>query len=151
MSSPITASDPLPGRATEGDPMYLHGDQDRILTTHTGSLPRPPELAQAIANRETGAGPVPSPPALAAMIADAVGDVVERQVAAGVDIISDGEVSKIGYSTYVKERLSGFDGEQGALSLADIDDLPAFAERALAGLVTTMPSCNGPVSYIGEE
>jgi 5-methyltetrahydropteroyltriglutamate--homocysteine methyltransferase len=131
--------------------MYIQAGSDRILTTHTGSLPRPPQLAQAIANRETGTDPIPAPRELASMIAEAVADVVGRQIASGVDIVSDGEVSKIGYSTYVKERLSGFGGEQGALSLADLDDHPAFAERALGGLVTTMPSCDGPVRYVGQE
>jgi len=85
------------------------------------------------------------------MIAGAVDDAVERQIAAGIDIVSDGEVSKISYSTYVKERLSGFGGEQGTLGLADLNDHPQFAERALGGLVTRMPSCDGPVSYVGQQ
>jgi 5-methyltetrahydropteroyltriglutamate--homocysteine methyltransferase len=75
--------------------MYAAHDAGRILTTHTGSLPRPPELAQAFASRETGDGPVPPPGVLASMITDAVTDVVRRQVAAGIDVVSDGEVSKI--------------------------------------------------------
>ena len=131
--------------------MYVDQDSGRILTTHTGSLPRPPELGQAFANRETGEGPVPPPGTLASMIAGAVDDAVERQIAAGINIVSDGEVSKIGYSTYVKERLSGFGGEQGTLGLADLNDHPQFAERALGGLVTRMPSCDGPVSYVGSR
>jgi 5-methyltetrahydropteroyltriglutamate--homocysteine methyltransferase len=131
--------------------MYAGRDAGKILTTHTGSLPRPPGLSQVLASRETGEGPVPSPAAMASMIADAVADVVGRQAAAGIDIVSDGEVGKIGYSTYVKERLSGFGGEPGTLSLADLDDHPGFTERALAGLVTQMPSCDGPVSYIGQQ
>ncbi|HYZ53780.1 MAG TPA: cobalamin-independent methionine synthase II family protein [Streptosporangiaceae bacterium] len=130
--------------------MYLTESPERIYTTHTGSLPRPAELAQAIANRETGDGPVPDPGRLAAMVAAAVTDVVGRQVKSGIDIVSDGEVSKIGYATYVKERLSGYGGEEGALALADIADHPDLAERALGGLVTRMPSCDGPVRYIGQ-
>lgn len=130
--------------------MYLTESPERIYTTHTGSLPRPPELAQAIANRETGDGPVPDPERLSAMIAAAVTDVVGRQVQSRIDIVSDGEVSKIGYATYVKERLSGYGGEEGALALADIADHPDLAERALNGLVTRMPSCDGPVNYIGQ-
>jgi 5-methyltetrahydropteroyltriglutamate--homocysteine methyltransferase len=129
--------------------MYAGNDAGKVLTTHTGSLPRPPELGRAFANRETGEGQVPPPGIMASMIADAVIDVVAHQVAAGIDIVSDGEVGKIGYSTYVKERLSGFGGEPGALALADLDDHPGFTERALAGLVTRMPSCDGPVSYTG--
>ena len=60
-------------------------------------------------------------------------------------------MSKIGYSTYVKERLSGFDGEAAALSLANLDDYPGLAETALDGLVTGMPACTGPVKYIGHD
>lgn len=131
--------------------MYTPHDAGMVLTTHTGSLPRPPELARALASRETGEGPVPPPATLASMITDAVADVVGRQAEAGIDIVSDGEVSKIGYSTYVKERLSGFGGEPGTLALADLSDFPEFTERALGGLVTAMPSCDGPVSYTGQQ
>lgn len=130
--------------------MYLDSP-DHIYTTHTGSLPRPVELAQAIVNRETGDGPVPSDDEIQTMTQDSVNDVVKHQRDVGIDIISDGEGSKIGYSTYVKERLSGFGGEQGALSLADVDDHPDFAERALGGLVTMMPSCDGDVTYTGRD
>ena len=131
--------------------MYAGHDPGKILTTHTGSLPRPPELAQALADQETGGRPVPPPDTVAAMVAGAVADVVGHQVAVGVDIVSDGEMGKIGYSTYVKERLSGFGGEPGTLTLADLADHPAFTQRALAGLVTRMPSCDGPVSYAGQQ
>jgi 5-methyltetrahydropteroyltriglutamate--homocysteine methyltransferase len=123
---------------------------DRILTTHTGSLPRPPALASAMVARENGelgSGPAGELPT---MIADAIGEVLGQQLASGLDVISDGEMGKIGYSTYVKERLSGFDGEAGALSLADLEDFPEFTGRALAGLVTSTPSCTGPVSYVGQ-
>ena len=68
---------------------------DRILTTHTGSLPRPSSLTDRH-----------DPAAVRA----AVSDTVQRQAAAGVDVIGDGEMSKPGYSTYVTERLSGFGG-----------------------------------------
>src|SRR5688500_388656 len=131
--------------------MYLDPHPNRILTTHTGSLPRPAELAQAIVDRETGAGAALLDAVLGKMIAHAVVDDAAHQRAVGVDIVSDGEASKIGYSTYVKERLSGFGGAEGALSLADLDDHPAFAERALGALVTRMPSCDGPVAYVGQD
>ncbi len=131
--------------------MYAGHNAGKVLTTHTGSLPRPPELGRALANRETGEDPVPPPGTMASMITDAVADVVSRQAAAGIDIVSDGEVGKIGYSTYVKERLSGFGGEPGTLSLADLDEHPGFTERALAGLITQMPSCDGPVAYTGQR
>jgi 5-methyltetrahydropteroyltriglutamate--homocysteine methyltransferase len=74
-------------------------------TTHTGSLPRPDDLNQLLYDHEER-NPTP---ALEAHVADAVRDVVRRQVQAGVDIVNDGEMGKIGYSTYVKDRLTGFD------------------------------------------
>jgi 5-methyltetrahydropteroyltriglutamate--homocysteine methyltransferase len=123
---------------------------DRILTTHTGSLPRPAALAEAMVRREkddldeAGMGRIPE------MIRTSVVDVVRRQAKAGIDVVSDGEMSKIGYATYVKERLTGFEGEGAALSVvADLDDFPGLAERALAGLVTATPACVGPVTYMG--
>ena len=77
---------------------------DRILTTHTGSLPRPAELTDALVRRDRGELVDGD---LDARIRAAVAEVVRRQVEAGVAIVNDGEASKIGYSTYVKERLEG--------------------------------------------
>src|SRR3954452_17101779 len=82
---------------------------DRILTTHTGSLPRPPDLREQLMRRDRGE-PVDAP-ALDARVREAVADSVRRQVAAGVAVVNDGEAGKIGYSTYVTERLEGFGGE----------------------------------------
>jgi 5-methyltetrahydropteroyltriglutamate--homocysteine methyltransferase len=124
---------------------------DRILTTHTGSLPRPAPVANAIVAMETGELSPDQAEALPGMIRDAVAEVVKHQAAIGLDLISDGEMSKIGSSTYVKERLTGFDGEPTALSLADLNDFPEFAPRALAGLVTATPACTGPVTYVGQH
>ena len=108
----------------------------RILTTHTGSLPRPPALAEALVARENGELSPEGAAALPGMVGSAIAEVLRRQVEAGLDVVSDGEMGKIGYSTYVKERMSGFDGQAGALALADLEDYPEFTERALAGLVT---------------
>lgn len=69
---------------------------DRILTTHTGSLPRPPGFT----HRDNPAA-----------VQAAVEETVRRQREAGLDIVNDGEVSKLSYATYLTERLSGFDGE----------------------------------------
>lgn len=85
------------------------------------------------------------------LVSDAVDAVLRRQAQSGIDVASDGEQGKIGYATYVKERMSGFGGEAGALSLADLEDYPEIAERALTGLVTATPSCIGPVRYTGLE
>ena len=72
---------------------------DRILTTHTGSLPRPAGLSLTGPERDGG------------QLAGAVQSVVTSQIDAGVDVVNDGEASKVGYSTYVTERLTGFGGE----------------------------------------
>src|SRR4051795_2572037 len=82
---------------------------DRILTTHTGSLPRPPDLLAELIRRDRGEAV--DVVALDARVRDAVADSVRRQAAAGIAVVNDGEAGKIGYSTYVKERLEGFGGQ----------------------------------------
>lgn len=121
------------------------------MTTHTGSLPRPPELAEAMVARETDSADPATLAALPGMVREATAAVLRRQGETGIDVGSDGEQGKIGYATYVKERMSGFDGEAGALSLADLEDYPEITEQALTGLVTATPSCTGPVRYTGAE
>lgn len=88
---------------------------------------------------------------LSLLTREATESVLRDQAGCGIDVASDGEQGKIGYATYVKERLTGFDGEAGVLSLADLDDYPEIAEQALAGLVTSTPSCTGPVQYQGGD
>src|SRR2546421_4151219 len=78
---------------------------DRILTTHTGSLPRPEDLIGLIRGRL--AGTESDPAALAARVKSAVADIVRKQVDAGVDVVSDGEQSKPAFNTYVTQRLAG--------------------------------------------
>ena len=82
---------------------------DRILTTHTGSLPRPADLAEMMLAREEGK-PI-DPYALEARVRAAVQEIVRRQADAGLTVINDGEVSKPSYVSYVKDRLTGFGGE----------------------------------------
>ena len=79
---------------------------ERFLTTHTGSLPRPDDLVVMMFAKEEGV-PVDGA-ALAARIASAVAVIVEKQTAAGSDIVNDGELSKPSYATYIKDRLAGF-------------------------------------------
>ena len=111
----------------------------RILTTHTGSLPRPSGLTDRH-----------DPAAVRA----AVRDTVQRQVAAGVDVIGDGEMSKPGYSTYVTERLSGFGGPPAAVPRWGHEQFPEFARKMWGsgkGVTDVNPSCDGPVSYRGQS
>ncbi|MCY4625367.1 MAG: cobalamin-independent methionine synthase II family protein [Chloroflexi bacterium] len=116
---------------------------DRILTTHTGSLPRPLELAEMLLKKDDGEET--DPEALAAAVREAVAETVRKQVEAGVDVVSDGEQGKIGYSTYVKDRLTGFEGEATVNVRADWADFPD-ASVPLAARVKR-PACNGPVAW----
>src|SRR5215510_15016244 len=118
---------------------------DRILTTHTGSLPRPSDLAGMLDALDTG-GAVDAA-ALDARVRGAVADIVRRQVAAGVDVVSDGEQGKVGYSTYVRHRLTGFDGQSGAAKRADWADFLEAASRAERRTTIARPSCNGPINW----
>jgi 5-methyltetrahydropteroyltriglutamate--homocysteine methyltransferase len=120
---------------------------DRILTTHTGSLPRPPDLAAALVQRDHG-GVAAAADDFDRRVREAVAAVVRRQVETGIDIVSDGEMGKFGYSTYVKERLSGFDGADEPLALADLADFPDYASRI--DLSITTPACTGAVAFRGD-
>ena len=80
----------------------------RILTTHTGSLPRPDDLIRMMYAKEEG---VPVDAAvLGKRVREAVAEVVRKQVEAGIDLVNDGEMSKPSYATYIKDRLAGFGG-----------------------------------------
>src|SRR5439155_8609907 len=95
---------------------------ERILTTHTGSLPRPDDLIRMMFAKEEGV-PV-DPAALGARIRAAVAEIVDKQVDAGVDVVNDGEMSKPSYATYVKDRLTGFGGASHPLAYQDLVDFP---------------------------
>ncbi|MGE3306829.1 MAG: epoxyalkane--coenzyme M transferase, partial [Rhizobiaceae bacterium] len=98
---------------------------DRFLTTHTGSLPRPDDLVELVI--ATQRGDDVDPVKLEEAINVAVDDSVRRQVAAGVDIINDGEMSKPSYATYVLQRLTGFGGSSNSFPFADLKDFPKVA------------------------
>src|SRR5713101_4282884 len=118
---------------------------DRILTTHTGSLPRPPDLAGMLEALDTGAATDPA--ALEARVRRAVADIVRLQVDAGVDIVSDGEQGKVGYSTYVRHRMTGFDGQSAVPGRADWADFPEAAARSERRSTISRPACNGPIEW----
>jgi 5-methyltetrahydropteroyltriglutamate--homocysteine methyltransferase len=119
---------------------------DRILTTHTGSLPRPPELAEMLVALD--AGQLTDTAALAARTTAAVKEAVEKQRQAGLDVINDGEMGKVGYSTYVKHRLTGFGGESGQVIRGEAKDFPEWNERG-RGTAPAMrrPACDGPIEW----
>jgi 5-methyltetrahydropteroyltriglutamate--homocysteine methyltransferase len=120
----------------------------RILTTHTGSLPRPDDLIQMMWAKGDGI-PVDAA-ALSDRVASAVQQVVDRQAEAGVSVVNDGEMSKPSYATYVKDRLHGFGGESVQdYFFADLVDYPRSAEMVSANpgrRKRAAPACNGAVS-----
>ena len=122
-----------------------------ILATHVGSLPRTQKVVDFIFARELGA-PYDAYEFDAAMT-DAVSDTVRKQVAAGVDIVSDGETSKISYATYVKDRYTGFDGDSPRNAPADLKQFPTFLKRLAdegGSPQYARPMCVGPVKSKGQ-
>lgn len=119
----------------------------KILTTHVGSLPRSKQVTDLVFAREAG---VPIDEAgFNHIIAAAVDDIVGRQKAAGVDLPSDGEMSKISYATYIKDRLTGFDGDSSRQPPADLELFPSFLKRqANTGGTPTYrrPKCVGEIT-----
>ena len=118
----------------------------RILTTHVGSLPRSRQVTDLVFAREAG---VPIEEAgFNDIIGMAVSDIVARQKAAGIDLPSDGEMSKISYATYIKDRLTGFDGDSSRQPPADLELFPSFLKRqASSGGTPTYrrPKCIGQI------
>ena len=120
--------------------------QDRILTTHVGSLPRPPELKELLVRKDQSQSY--DKEALDRLTRQAVVDIVRRQAQTGIDIVNDGEMSKPGYSTYVADRLSGFAGHEPAKPRLDTRDHPNFLaayERMTGANVARRSVCVGPV------
>ena len=120
---------------------------ERILTTHVGSLPRSVEVTDLVFARERGE-PVDQSTFDDVMLT-AVDAVVARQVAAGIDLVSDGEMSKISYATYIKDRVTGFDGDSPRTPPADLEEFPAFLARQAKGGGTPTyrrPRCVGAVA-----
>ena len=118
----------------------------RFLTTHTGSLPRPDDLIRMMYAKEEGV-PV-DPAALGARVRTAVADIVARQIAAGVDLVNDGEMSKPSYATYIKDRLDGFGGTGNTFVYQDLAAFPRLAQRVFGDPGRSRrktPACNAPI------
>ncbi len=125
----------------------MQRSQDRFLTTHTGSLPRPDDLIRMMYAKEEGV-PVDAA-ALAARIGAAVAEVVKKQADAGVYLINDGEMSKPSYATYVKDRLNGFGGTGNTFVYQDLADFPKLQQRVFGDPGRSRrktPACNAPIS-----
>jgi 5-methyltetrahydropteroyltriglutamate--homocysteine methyltransferase len=118
---------------------------ERILTTHTGSLPRPHDLTTTL--EALDAGTPPDAAAFEARVRRAVADIVKQQVDVGVDIVNDGEQGKVGYSTYVRHRLTGFGGQAAVPVRADWADFPEAAARGERRSTIMRPACDGPIDW----
>jgi 5-methyltetrahydropteroyltriglutamate--homocysteine methyltransferase len=130
--------------------------RDRILTTHVGSLPRPADLRDLLLQQNRGEAI--DTEALAQAVTRAVDAIVARQVAIGIDIVDDGEASKVSYSTYIQERLSGFGPVDAALlpreRLRDREEFPDYfkATSAASGSATRKRlACVGEVAMQDRE
>jgi 5-methyltetrahydropteroyltriglutamate--homocysteine methyltransferase len=138
----------------------------RILTTHTGSLPRPPDLVESLNAKELGGAYDPS--VLGARVQHAITEVVQRQADTGLDVINDGEHSKVSWMAYARARLSGLEEIDSPVrfrgatrdSLAfpaayeDMKVMLAARSSAIVAKRTVRPRawiCSGPISYVGQD
>src|SRR4051794_38284945 len=160
-----------PGRRAPGDPRRLRGARSRarrrghtgapgphrrargrapvsrILTTHVGSLPRPADLIRTMFAKQEGV-PV-DPGALEERTRAAVAEVVRLQAEAGVDVVSDGEMGKPSYVTYVSDRLDGFGGTSQPLTYADLVPFPELQKKVFGDPGRSRrrtPACTGPIA-----
>ena len=119
---------------------------NHILTTHTGSLPRPTDLVDMVLRKEEKQ-PVDED-VLAMRVRSAVAEVVRRQAEVGVTVLNDGEQGKPGYSTYMKDRLTGFEGESAAAAVSgEAKDFPEYTARRTGRAVPKRPACTGPIAW----
>jgi 5-methyltetrahydropteroyltriglutamate--homocysteine methyltransferase len=120
---------------------------DRILTTHTGSLPRPKDLLTLLQEREEGRSRGEA--VLGDRTRSAVHDVVKKQADIGLSVINDGEQGRADYTIYVKDRLTGFSGESTPWPNTDAEEFPEWAEmaRQFAPPFQKRPACTGPVEW----
>jgi 5-methyltetrahydropteroyltriglutamate--homocysteine methyltransferase len=134
---------------------------ERILTTHVGSLPRPPDLLEMIQAKERGE-PIDSG-AFADRVKSTVAEVVQRQADAGIDIVADGEMGRFGFIPYVNERLAGLEARpnpvtQGTwarsrehLAFPEYYAWAAQMPGAAGGAQRNQWVCTGPIAYKGQE
>jgi 5-methyltetrahydropteroyltriglutamate--homocysteine methyltransferase len=136
----------------------MQSSSERILTTHVGSLARPHDLLEVMREKEHGR---PYDPArFTEMVTEAVRDAVRRQAEAGLDVVTDGEMGKVSFLTYVKERLAGFDQVEGETLLPpswqrEIDDFPEYYHSYMSKYSSAVAPmkvmvCTGPVAYTGQ-
>src|SRR5882672_3599628 len=128
----------------------MRRSDDRILTTHVGSIPRPPALRDLLVRQD--AGEAIDAAELARQAEAAVRDVITRQLAAGIDVGNDGEQPRAGFSTYVARRMRGFGGESRRPLSRDLIEFPDYAEllafrRRAAARITNAPQAVAEIAY----
>ncbi|MEJ0036153.1 MAG: cobalamin-independent methionine synthase II family protein [Gammaproteobacteria bacterium] len=122
--------------------------KERILTTHVGSLPRSQAVTDVVFGKEKSEA-ADFDAAGSATLAAEVKEVVKRQVSAGVDVVSDGELSKISYATYIKDRITGFDGDTPREPGLDLIEFPRILKKLADSGSTAKykrPRCVGPIA-----
>ena len=120
---------------------------ERILTTHVGSLPRPQEVADLLFAQDRGEKYDAAH--FDQVMRQGVSEAIRKQREAGVDIVSDGETSKISYATYIRHRLTGFEGDSPRPTPQDIDELPEYRDKLVkegASAKYLRPVCKGPIT-----
>jgi 5-methyltetrahydropteroyltriglutamate--homocysteine methyltransferase len=129
---------------------------DRIITSHAGSLPRPPELRDMVAAEESGQ-PVDRA-VLSRSVANAVAEAVRKQIESGIDVVNDGEESKSNFTNYIRQRLSGIEardlkpGQRPAtITGRDESEFPEyFTARPAFGSAFRPVACVAPLAYAGQ-
>ena len=127
---------------------------DRILTTHAGSLPRPPDILEKLAAKQQAAF---DEAGMADRLRIAVADIVRKQVELGIDIVDDGEQGKVGFIPYINERLAGFELDKERPAKApwegsrEAKSFPEFYAPAHVAAAPNRMVCTGPVSYKGQK
>ena len=130
----------------------MPANDERIQTTHIGSLPRPPELLDLLTDRQDGMEI--DAEEWDTTVAEATRDVVERQAEVGIDVANNGEQSRVSFNWYVADRLSGIEGTREQELWADLQEFPEYAEETFKTDVIDLsmhPVVTGPVEYTGRE
>ena len=123
----------------------MQRSENRILTTHTGSLPRPAGLVEMLG--AVARGEPADEESLYAASREATAAVVAAQIDAGVDVINNGEQSRVSFSTYVTQRMSGFGGSWTRRGHRDQNEFPGLARPRVVQLMRDVPTCVGPLAY----
>jgi 5-methyltetrahydropteroyltriglutamate--homocysteine methyltransferase len=128
----------------------MQRSSDRILTTHTGSLPRPAELVTMVEGHDQQE--LGDDPTFERRVSEAVRKIVARQAESHIDVLNDGEMSKVGYSTYVTQRLTGFEGQfRSAHPQVEASQFQEFyRDRVMTQTFQKRAVCTGPIAWRGD-